>query len=88
MTKPETEIDCPFCPHCGAESKDDDDLCRFCGKLMVATVAMRRGCAQALKSGVCDLKRKIRPLNANELDELFDKTTFNLSNPADPIWDD
>lgn len=88
MTTTTIPSDNVLCPHCGAESTNDDDLCRFCGKVMVETVAIRGGCAQALKSGVCDLKRKIRPLTANELDALFDKTTFNLSNPADPIWDD
>ena len=87
MNEPKTDIDFPLCPHCGEESIDDDDLCRFCGKVMVAT-AQEGGCARALRAGLLDLKTKIRPLTANELDELFDKTTFNLSNPADPIWDD
>lgn len=88
MNELKTDTDFPLCPHCGAESMGDDDLCRFCGKVMVATVAQEGGCARALRAGLHDLKTKIRPLTANELDELFDKTTFNLSNPADPIWDD
>lgn len=83
-----SQLDTVLCPHCGAEPTNDDDLCRFCGKVMVATVAQEGGCARTLRAGLHDLKTKIRPLTANELDELFDKTTFNLSNPADPIWDD
>ncbi len=87
-TVPKTETDSPRCPHCRAESTDDDDLCRFCGKIMVAAVAQEGACAHALMAGLRDLKTKIRPLAPTELDELFDKTTFNLSNPADPIWDE
>jgi len=88
MNEPKTYTDFPLCPHCGAKSTDDDDLCRFCGKVMMVAIAQEGGCTRALMAGIGNLKTKIRPLTANELDELFDKTTFNLSNPADPIWDD
>ena len=87
MSEPKTYTDFPLCPHCGAESTDNDDLCRFCGKVMVATVALEGGCAHALMAGLRDLKSRIRPLTADELVE-HDVAPANFSDPADPIWDD
>lgn len=82
-----SEKDIVLCPHCGAEPINDDDLCRFCGKVMVPV-----GCAQStskmVTSGLRSLKAKIQPVTTEEHNELFEETTFNLSNPADPIWDE
>ena len=88
-TAPKTETDSPFCPHCGTESTDDDDLCRFCGKVMVAPVAQEGGCAHALLTGIRALKSHIRPMTADELeDQEKSLAIFDPANPANPIWDD
>ncbi|OGQ95922.1 MAG: hypothetical protein A2521_03015 [Deltaproteobacteria bacterium RIFOXYD12_FULL_57_12] len=76
-----------LCPHCGAESSDEDDLCRFCGKGMVSPKGEVDNTGR-LGVTLRFLKGKVRPLTGEEHEELFEKTTFNLSNPADPIWDD
>lgn len=78
-----------LCPHCRAESIDDDDLCRFCGKVMVVTVAQEGGCARALMVGLRTLKSHIRPMTADELnDQEKSLAIFDPANPANPIWDD
>jgi len=80
----ETKI---LCPHCGEEAIDDDDLCRFCGRIMVPpTNAVPEKKSAAVAAGA--LWGKVRPFTDEEHIELFEETTFNLSNPADPIWDD
>jgi hypothetical protein len=80
------EKDTILCPHCGAEPIDDDDLCRFCGKVM-----MPMGPAQSASSMVTSvlqsLKAKIRPMTGEEIEE-HDIAPANFSDPADPIWDD
>lgn len=85
MNEPKTDIDFPLCPHCGAESMGDDDLCRFCGKVMVATFAQEGGCAHDLMTGVQALRSKITLLPPNEF-HYWD--TLDLSDPSDPVWDD
>jgi len=75
------------CPYCGAEPIDDDDLCRFCGKVMSSPGRTMRG-TDLLASLLCGVKAKIRPLTEKECIEMDEENTFNLSNPADPIWDD
>ena len=87
-TIPETETNSPRCPHCGAEAKDDDDLCRFCGKVMVAAVAQKGGCARGVINGLRALKDHIRPMTAAELHEQEKSLAiFDPANPANPIWD-
>ena len=81
------EKDSVLCPHCGAELIDDDDLCKFCGMIMIP-VGRAKNTSAMVTSGLQSLKAKIRPLTAEEHKELFEEATFNLSNPADPIWDD
>ncbi|MFZ5759844.1 MAG: hypothetical protein ACOY32_09485 [Thermodesulfobacteriota bacterium] len=81
------ENDTVLCPHCGAEPMDDDELCRFCGKVMVPVGPAQSG-STIVSAGLRSLKAKIRPMSAEEHEELFEETTFNLSNPADPIWDE
>jgi len=81
------ERDTVICPHCGAEAIDDDDLCRFCGKVMVP-LGQAKSASTMVTFGLRSLKAKIGPMTAEEHKELFEETTFNLSNPADPIWDD
>ena len=76
-----------LCPHCGAEPIDDDDLCRFCGKVMVPAGSVKSA-STIVTSGLRSLKAKIRPMTAEEHEDMFKENTFNLSNPADPIWDD
>lgn len=80
--QPETVL----CPHCGAESMNDDDLCRFCGKAMVA-LGTAQNVSSLLASGLGSLKAKVRPMTAEELEE-HDIAPSNFSDPADPIWDD
>ena len=75
------------CPHCGEEAIDDDDLCKFCGKVMVP-VKSAKSTSKMVASGLRSLKEKVRPITNDEHKELFEETTFNLSNPADPIWDE
>jgi len=75
------------CPHCGAESINDDELCRFCGKAM-APAAPAKSVKGLVRSGFRALKGMVRPMTEEEHKEVFEETTFNLSNPADPIWDD
>lgn len=78
-----------LCPHCGAESKDDDDLCRFCGKAMVATVAQERGCCQALRDGLRALGSHVRPMTTDELEKYsVAPTNLSLADPSDPTHDD
>jgi hypothetical protein len=81
------EKDTVLCPHCGAEPMDDDELCRFCGKAVVP-VGSAQTASTMVASGFRSLKAKIRPMTAEEHEEPFEETTFNLSNPADPIWDE
>lgn len=82
-----TEIGLTNCPNCGAEPIDDDDLCRFCGQVMVPVKPVK-STSKMVSSGLQSLKAKIRPMTSEEHRELFEETTFNLSNPADPIWDE
>jgi len=79
--------DSVLCPHCGAEPLDDNDLCKFCDKVMVP-VGSAQSTSTMVSSGLRSLKEKVRPLNIEENEELFEENAFNLSNPADPIWDD
>jgi len=73
------------CPHCGAEPIDDDDLCRFCGKVMSSP--WRPLWDSGLRASLlCGLKEKFRPLTEKELDETL--ISADYSNPANPIWDD
>ena len=81
------EEDTVLCPHCGAEPIDDDDLCRFCGKVMVPLGSVK-STSKMVSSGLRSLKAKIRPMTTEEHKDIFEETTFNLSNPADPIWDE
>ena len=81
-TAPKTETESPLCPHCGAESTDDDDLCRCCGKVMVADVAQEEGCAHSLMAGLRSLRSKITPLPHNDF-HYWD--TLDLSDPSDPV---
>lgn len=83
----DSRADSLHCPHCGAKPIDDDDLCRFCGK--VISSPGRTPVDSGLRASLlCGLKEKFRPLTEEEHVEMFEETTFNLSNPADPIWDD
>lgn len=75
------------CPHCGAAPQGDDDLCRFFGRLM-SPLVRTPGDSGLQTSLLRGLKEKIRPLTEEEHVEMFEETTFNLSNPSDPIWDD
>jgi len=79
------EEDTVRCPHCGAEPLDDDDLCKFCGKVMVP-VGSAQSTSKMVTSGLRSLKAKIRPMTAEELDE-YEIAPANFSDPADPIWD-
>lgn len=89
MTAPKTEADCPLCPHCGAKSTDDDDLCRFCGKVMVATIALEGGCAHALMTELRALRAHIRPMTGEEIDaQKKSLVIFDHTNPANPIWNE
>ncbi len=72
------------CPHCGAESLDGDDLCCFCGGIAVEIQPDAGKRAVRFFSSM----NRVRALSGQEQDELFGETTFNLSNPADPIWDE
>jgi len=81
------ERDTVICPHCGAEAIDDDDLCRFCGKIMVPSKGQEKTGRQSLAAGFHALKAMIRPMTAEELEE-HDVAPANFSDPADPIWDD
>lgn len=83
-TEPNIETDCPLCPHCGAESTDDD-LCRFCGKVMVATVATKGECARALHSGIRAIKGQLRPMTPEQIERTF--ISADYGNPANAIWD-
>ena len=80
------EKDTVLCPHCGAELVDDDELCHFCGKIMVP-VGRGKSTSAIVTSGLRSLKAKIKPLTAEELEE-HDVAPANFSDPADPIWDD
>jgi|GEM_PF-2294237 len=74
------------CPHCGAEPFDDDDLCRFCGKVMVPMGSVQSASTlKMVKAGLRSLKKNIRPLTK---DEFHYWDTLDLSDPSDPIWDD
>lgn len=77
-----------LCPHCGAEQTNDDDLCKFCGKVMVP-VGPAKSASTMVTSGLRSLKAKIRPMTAEELDE-YDVAPMNLSlvDPSDPTFDD
>jgi len=82
------EKDSVLCPHCGAEPLDDDDLCRFCGKVMV-TVKSVKSTSKIVTSGLRSLKARIRPMTAEELDEQEKSLAiFDPANPANPIWDE
>ena len=74
-----------YCPHCGAEPIDDDDQCRFCGKIMVP-VGSVKSASKMVSSGLRSLKAKIRPMTREELDETL--ISADYSNPANPNWDD
>ena len=82
------EEDTFLCPHCGAEPIDDDDLCRFCGKIMVQ-VGSVKSTSKIVRAGLQSLKAKIRPMTAEELEE-YDVAPMNLSlvDPSDPAFDD
>ena len=80
------EKDTVLCPHCGAEPIDDDELCRFCGKIMVPFRGQAKKGRHGLTAGFCALKTKIRPLTTEELEETL--ISADYSNPANPIWDD
>ncbi|MEW6290785.1 MAG: zinc ribbon domain-containing protein [Thermodesulfobacteriota bacterium] len=80
------EKDTVLCPHCGAELIDDDELCKFCGKAVVAVgSALIR--SNLVSAGLRSLKAKIRPMTTEELEE-HEVAPANFSDPADPIWDD
>lgn len=82
------EKDAVPCPHCGAEPLDDDDLCKFCGKLMVPVKSVKSA-SKRVSSGLRSLKTKIRPMTAEELDEQEKSLAiFDPANPANPIWDE
>lgn len=88
-TADKTETAFPLCPHCGAEPTDDDDLCRFCGKVMVAAVAKKGGCARSLVAGLRALKAQVRPMTGEEIDaQKKSLVIFDHTNPANPIWDE
>lgn len=74
-----------FCPHCGAEPVGEDDLCKFCGKVIVP-VESAKSTTEMVTSGLRSLKEKIRPMTSEELDETLISADYN--NPANPIWDD
>jgi hypothetical protein len=80
------EKDTLLCPHCGAEPIDDDELCRFCGNIIVTSGGKEKTGRRSLAAGFRALKVKIRPMNAEELDETL--ISADYSNPANPIWDD
>ena len=79
------ENDTILCPHCGAEPIDDDDLCRFCGKVMVPSKVQEKKSRNGPAAGLRALKAKITPLSKDEF-QYWD--TLDLSDPSDPIWDD
>lgn len=82
------EKDTVFCPHCGAEPIDDDDLCKFCGKVMVPVKSVKSA-SKLVSSGLLSLKAKIRPMTGEELDaQKKSLIIFDHANPANPIWDD
>ena len=77
-----------LCPHCGAKPIDDDDLCRFCGKVMVP-MGPAKSASEMFSSGLRSLKAIIRPMTAEELEEQEKSLAiFDPANPANPIWDD
>lgn len=89
MTSTTTLPDTVLCPHCGAELKDDDELCRFCGKVMMATVAQKGGCARGLMTELRALKAHIRPMTGEEIDaQKKSLVIFDHTNPANPIWNE
>ena len=77
-----------LCPNCGAEPIDDDDLCRFCGKIMVP-VGSVKSASEIVSASLKSLKAKIRPMTIEELEE-YDVAPMNLSlvDPSDPTFDD
>ena len=82
------EKDTVPCPHCGAEPIDDDDLCRFCGKVMVQVKPVK-STSEIVSSGLRSLKAKIRPMTGEELDaQKKSLVIFDHTNPANPIWGD
>ena len=77
-----------LCPHCGAEQIEDDDLCRFCGTVMVPAGSVKSA-SEMFSSGLRSLKAIIRPMTAEELEEQEKSLAiFDPANPANPIWDD
>ena len=82
------EEDTVLCPHCGAELIDDDDLCKFCGKVMVPVKSVK-STSKMVSSGLRSFMAKIRPMTAEELEE-YDVAPMNLSlvDPSDPAFDD
>lgn len=83
--KASLEKDIVLCPHCVAEPINDDDLCKFCGKVMVPVKSVK-STPKMVSSGLRSLKAKIRPMTREELDETL--ISANYTNPANPIWDD
>ncbi|MFZ5908200.1 MAG: zinc ribbon domain-containing protein [Nitrospirota bacterium] len=82
------ETDTVLCPHCGTELIDDDELCKFCGKAIVATGAAQRA-SSLVRAGLRSLKAKIRPMTGEELDaQKKSLVILDHTNPANPIWDD
>lgn len=81
------EKDTVPCPHCGAEPLDDDDLCKFCGKVMVPMKS--KSTSKMVSSGLRSLRAKIRPMTTEELEE-YDVAPMNLSlvDPSDPTFDE
>jgi len=75
------------CPHCGAEPIDNDELCKFCGKALVA-VGSAQSASTLVSAGLRSLKAKIRPMTAKELEGEYEPAPLDLSDPSDPIWDD
>lgn len=87
MNEPKTDTDFPLCPHCGAKSTDDDDLCRFCGEVMIPSIVQRDiNLHGLLVGGLRFLKTNVKPLTKKELDKLLISSDY--SNPANPIWDE
>lgn len=77
-----------LCPHCGVEPLNDDDLCKFCGKVMVPEKSVK-STSKMVSSGLRSLKAKIRPMTGEELDaQKKSLVIFDHANPANPIWDD
>jgi len=63
----------------------DDDLCRFCGKIIVP-LGKTKSVSTILTSGLQSLKAKTKLMTPEELDETL--ISADYSNPANPIWDD